>query len=235
MIGTKRVFLSGGEPLIRNDFGDIAKLFAENFILGLPTNAVATQHKIDIIKKYFSLVNIGFEGPYNITSNVRGNYDLILDGIKAFIANNIDFSMTSVIMKSYIDDVLFICDSAAALGAKKLKLVFPIKKGNAMDIPQYEFPTQEDSIIIANKIKEAKARLGWKTTFTLCTWDKNTNGYSILIHPNGNTYAWPVMTSDDKLEYIGNVIKEPITAIWKRYNYKRNHFNKYLGKSIYVI
>ncbi len=233
--GVKRVFLSGGEPLIRKDFADVVKIFANEFILGLPTNAVATKEQTQIIKENFSLVNIGFEGPYNITNRVRGDYDLIIDGVKNFIKNDIPFSMTAVIMKSYLEDVLFICDSAAALGAQKLKLVFPIKKGNAVSIPDSEYPTLEDGKILAQRIKEAKKRLGWKTVFTLSTWTEQTNGYSLLMYPNGETYAWPVLDKEDKVEYLGNLITEDIREIWKKYKYKENHFGKYLGKNIDVI
>jgi hypothetical protein len=33
---------------------------------------------------------------------------------------------------------------------------------------------------------------------------------------------------------LGNLLREPVTRIWDRYPYKRNHFAKYLGASIYT-
>ena len=33
---------------------------------------------------------------------------------------------------------------------------------------------------------------------------------------------------------LGNLLEEPITAIWDRYPYKANHYAKYLGASIYT-
>ncbi len=33
---------------------------------------------------------------------------------------------------------------------------------------------------------------------------------------------------------LGNLLHEPVTRIWDRYPYKRNHFAKYLGASIYT-
>ena len=33
---------------------------------------------------------------------------------------------------------------------------------------------------------------------------------------------------------LGNLLQEPVTRIWDRYPYKRNHFAKYLGASIYA-
>lgn len=39
LAGVTRVFLSGGEPLLRRDFGDIVDMYTEEFTLGIPTNA----------------------------------------------------------------------------------------------------------------------------------------------------------------------------------------------------
>jgi len=38
LAGVRRVFLSGGEPLLRRDFIDIVEMYSE-FIIGVPTNA----------------------------------------------------------------------------------------------------------------------------------------------------------------------------------------------------
>jgi molybdenum cofactor biosynthesis enzyme MoaA len=38
LAGVQRVFLSGGEPLLRRDLPDIVDMYS-GFILGLPTNA----------------------------------------------------------------------------------------------------------------------------------------------------------------------------------------------------
>jgi MoaA/NifB/PqqE/SkfB family radical SAM enzyme len=39
LAGVGRVFLSGGEPLMRRDFGEIVDMYTGDFILGIPTNA----------------------------------------------------------------------------------------------------------------------------------------------------------------------------------------------------
>ena len=44
-----RVFLSGGEPLTRPDFKEIVNIFKDGHILGLPTNAVATENNLETI------------------------------------------------------------------------------------------------------------------------------------------------------------------------------------------
>lgn len=38
----------------------------------------------------------------------------------------------------------------------------------------------------------------------------------------------------DLFEPLGNVLEVPITEIWQRYRFKRNHVAKYLGASIHT-
>src|SRR6185503_5718145 len=62
LAGVSRVFLSGGEPLMRSDFGDIVDMY-QGFILGIPTNATrGLQHARRLAGKV-AFVNVGLEGP----------------------------------------------------------------------------------------------------------------------------------------------------------------------------
>jgi hypothetical protein len=60
-------------------------------------------------------------------------------------------------------------------------------------------------------------------------------GYSLLVYPNGETYAWPVYDADDKVMLLGNLKEETIQYIWRKYPFKKNHITKYLGKSIMAV
>ncbi|WJK33731.1 hypothetical protein [Solwaraspora sp. WMMA2065] len=44
-----------------------------------------------------------------------------------------------------------------------------------------------------------------------------------------------VYDAPDLLEPLGNLLKEPVSEIWARYRFKRNHFAKYLGASIRTV
>lgn len=233
--GVPRVFLSGGEPLTRPDFKEIVDIFKDGHILGLPTNAVATENNLETIKKNNISVNVGLDGPRAITSRVRGDYDYIMQGVMGFLKNDIPFSFTAVILRSTADSVLFTCQIADALRAKKLKFVLPIPKGNALSLDADEFLTEEEARIICDQIAASKNKYGWKTTYTFTTWNEKTEGYSILIYPNGKTYAWPVFDCADKVLFLGDLHTDSIEDIWIRYPYKKNHVNKYLGNGIMVI
>ena len=230
-----RIFLSGGEPLTRRDFNDVVSVFSQKHILGLPTNAVASEANMEVIKTNGISVNVGLDGPRAITSRVRGDYDYIMRGIKGFMKNDIPFSLTAVVLRSTMDSVLFTCQMADALGAKKMKFVLPIPRGNALKLDKSEYISETEADILCEKILDAKAKFGWKTIYTFSIWNDKTNGYSILVYPNGKTYAWPALDYKDKVLLLGDLHTETIEEIWERYPFKFNHINKYLGNAVRVM
>ncbi len=235
LIGTKRIYLSGGEPLLRTDIEDIINTFYGKFIIGLPTNAIQlNDKKAKLIKEKVNFVTVGLDGPRNITNKIRGDYDKIMQGIKLLKKYEIPLALCSVILLSTKESIFYACQIADVLEAKKFKLILPIPKGNALNMPNMEYITNQEAIELFNQIREMKSVLGWKTKITLTSWTKKVEGYSILIYPNGNTYAWPVYNQKDKVLYIGNILNESIKEIWEKYPYKMNHINKYFGKSIYI-
>lgn len=230
-----RIFLSGGEPLTRKDFKEVVDIFSEKHILGLPTNAVASEKNIQVIKESHISVNVGLDGPRAITSRVRGDYDFIMKGVREFIKNDIPFSLTAVVLRSTLDSILYTCQMADTLGARKMKFVLPIPKGNALNLDENEYITEEEALRVCDKIAEAKEKFGWKTVYTFSIWNEDTNGYSILVYPNGKTFAWPALDYPDKVLLLGDLHNDTIEEIWDRYPYKINHVNKYLGNGVKIM
>ena len=137
-------------------------------------------------------------------------------------------------MSSTKDAILFTCQIADLVEAKKLKLILPIPKGNALDLSASEYLSLEESEAIFADVRKAKEVYGWTPKITLTTWGPDVEGYSLLMYPDGNTYAWPVYDQPDKVLLLGNLKEISIRDIWAKNPYKRNHYNKYLGKSIFV-
>ena len=235
LYGVPRVYLSGGEPLLRKDLPEILDMFYGNFVIGLPTNAVIhTSELLKILKERADFVNIGLDGPRNVTTRIRGNYDKIMRGVHRFQEYGISLSLSCVVLSSTKDAVLFTCQIADLVEAKKLKLILPISKGNALDLPVSEYLSLEESTVLFAEVKKAKEAYGWTPKITLTAWGPDVEGYSLLVYPDGNTYAWPIYNQSDKVLLLGNLIKESIRDIWVRNPYKQNHYNKYLGRSILV-
>src|SRR5450755_1297574 len=81
---------------------------------------------------------------------------------------------------------------------------------------------------------ELRATHDWRPAVRMTPWTAATEGHMIVVEPNGTTQAWPAYDQPDLFLYLGNLLEEPVTAIWDRYPYQASHYAKYLGRSIYT-
>lgn len=235
LAGVPRVFLSGGEPLLRRDFGDIVDMYGEEFILGIPTNATrGLQHAAAMVGKV-AFVNVGLEGPRSTTNRVRGDYDQVMAGIRAFLDHGLPLSLSAVVYRSTLQALPFTYQIADVIGAGKLKLILPLRKGHALDLDEHEFISLEEAGQTFDRLTEARAIYDWRPALRMTTWTPETEGHMILVEVTGKASAWPVYNAPDLLEPLGNLLEEPVSQIWSRYRFKRHHFAKYLGKSIRAV
>lgn len=234
LVGVGRVFLSGGEPLMRRDFGDVVDMYAQDFVLGIPTNATrAHQHAARLAGKV-AYVNVGLEGPRAITSRVRGDYDKVMAGIRVFQQHGLALSLSCVVLRSDLHGLPFTYQIADAIDAGKLKLIMPLRKGNALDLAEHEFISTAEAEAKFHELRSLAATYAWRPALRLTAWTPETEGHMICVEPTGVANAWPVYDAPDLFEPLGNVLKEPVTEIWRRYRFKRNHLAKYLGSSIHA-
>lgn len=232
LAGVSRVFLSGGEPLMRRDFHEIVDMYHADHILAVPTNATHGLQHAKAIAGKVAFANIGLEGPRATTNRVRGDYDQVMAGVRALADAGIPLSLSAVVYRSTLTALPFTCQIADVLGAGKVKLIMPLRKGNALNLAEHEFITDAEAADTFNRLVELRAVHQWTPALRLTTWTPENEGHMIVIEPNGIARAWPVYDAKDLWEPLGNVLTEPITAIWKRYRFKENHYAKYLGKSI---
>jgi MoaA/NifB/PqqE/SkfB family radical SAM enzyme len=233
LAGVQRVFLSGGEPLLRRDLPDIVDMYS-GFILGLPTNATRGVVMAPRLAGKVAFVNIGFDGPRATFSRVRGDYDKAMTGVRALIAAGLPISLSAVVLRSTMHALGYLCQIADVLDAGKLKLILPLRKGNALGLPEREFITVDEARDAFGRLTELRATHDWRPAVRMTPWTAETEGHMIVIEPNGNAQAWPVYDQPDLFLRLGNLLEEPITAIWDRYPYKPSHYAKYLGASIYT-
>ena len=231
LAGVGRVFLSGGEPLLRRDLPDV-DMFA-GFIIGLPTNATRGNAMAPRLAGKIAFASIGFDGPRATFTRVRSDYDKAMTGVRAFIDAGIPLSLSAVVLRSTLHALPYLCQIADVLGAGKLKLIL-LRKGNALGLAQREFISVDETCDVSGRLTELRATHDWRPAVRLTPWTNATEGHMIVIEPSGNTHAWPVYDQPDLFLRLGNLLEEPISAIWDRYPCKSNHYAKYLGRSIYT-
>lgn len=233
LAGVQRIFLSGGEPLLRRDLPEIIAMYA-GFIIGLPTNATRGVTMASRLAGRVAFVNIGFDGPRATFARVRGDYDKAMSGVRAFIAAGLPISLSAVVQRSSLHALPYLYQIADVLDAGKLKLILPLRKGNALGLPEREFISVEEAREAFDHLTELRSVHDWRPAVRMTPWTAATEGHMIVVEPNGNAQAWPVYDQPDLFLKLGNLLEEPVTAIWDRYPYKANHYAKYLGTSIYT-
>ncbi len=234
LAGVPRVFLSGGEPLLRRDLIDIVDMFA-GIVIGVPTNATRGIQHARRMAGRIAFVNVGLEGPRATTNRVRGDYDTVMAGVRAFQDAGLPLSLSAVVYRSTLAALPFTYQIADVLDAGKLKLILPLKKGNALDLADHEFITLDEATATFDRLAELRTVHAWRPALRLTAWTPDTEGHMIVVGPSGTASAWPVYDAPDLLEPLGSLIDEPITEVWRRYRFKRNHYAKYLGQSIQTL
>ncbi|GAA1296595.1 radical SAM protein [Saccharothrix xinjiangensis] len=232
LLGVGRVFLSGGEPLLRRDFGDVVDLFADDFVVGVPTNATRGGQWAERMVGKVAYVNVGLDGPRAITRRLRGDYDKVMAGIRSFQRAGLPLSLSCVALRSGLHGLPYLLQIADTLEAGKLKLIMPLRKGNALKLQESEFITDSEAEAKFAELRTLAAEHQWRPAVRLTTWTSRTEGHMICVEPTGEANAWPVYDAENLFEPLGNVLHESIEAIWDRYRFKRNHLTKYLGLSI---
>jgi MoaA/NifB/PqqE/SkfB family radical SAM enzyme len=233
LAGVQRVFLSGGEPLLRRDLPEIVDMYS-GFIIGLPTNATRGLVMAPRLAGKVAFVNIGFDGPRATFSRVRGDYDKAMTGVRAFGEAGLPISLSAVVLRSTVHALPYLYQIADVLDAGKLKLILPLRKGNALGLAEREFITVEEAQDAFERLTELRVTHDWRPAVRMTPWTAETEGHMIVVEPNGNAQAWPVYDQPDLFLRLGNLLEEPVTAIWERYPYKASHYAKYLGTSIYT-
>lgn len=233
LAGVARVFLSGGEPLLRRDFVEVTDIFSD-YLIGVPTNATRGVEMAEHLAGKVAFVNVGFDGPRAIFSRVRGDYDKAIAGVKAMAGYGLPMSMSAVVLRSTLHGLPYLCQIADVFDAGKLKLILPLRKGNALGLPDSEFITVEEAAEHFDRLTELRTLHGWRPAIRMTPWTEETEGHMIVVEPNGDVQAWPVYDGSDLFLPLGNLIDETIGEMWQRYPFKRQHFAKYLGRSIHV-
>jgi len=233
LAGVQRVFLSGGEPLLRRDVLDVVDLFG-GYIVGLPTNATRGMDVAPRLAGKIRFANIGFDGPREIFRHVRGDYDKVLGGVFAFRDAGVPVSFSAVVLRSTLHGLPYLLQIADVAGAGKVKLILPLRKGNALNLAEHEFISVEEAREHFDRLNELRTIHGWRPAVRMTPWTDATEGHMIVIEPDGSTQAWPVYDQPDLFLRLGSILDEPISAMWERYPFKTQHYAKYLGASIFT-
>jgi len=107
-LGVKKIRLTGGEPLIRKDAGDIITSIAKYPVqLALTTNGIRLNHFLPTLQKAnITSINVSLDtlnaDKFNLITK-RDHYQKVIDNINLLLDNNIHVKVNVVVMKGVND------------------------------------------------------------------------------------------------------------------------------------
>lgn len=177
-------FHGGGEPMIITN-----KSFMENIInytrlratdnelkyrCSAVTNGVdISRFNIDWLKNNFTRFNISLDGPPDIQNFQRpkkgidkDSYEPVLNTIKLFENNNIDYSLRATITKYSVNRMSEIVEHFSKISNKKIIHLEPLFECGRCHTSNFEAPTPEDFIDNYLKASETAKKLGLKIHYS---------------------------------------------------------------------
>lgn len=155
-MGTRLIFLLGGEPLLHEHIGEIVDHIVEKgMMLHIITNGTLIKKKLRQIKKaHYLCVSLDGPGEYNDFYRGKGTYAVIMDNIKAALAENLRVRIHPVLTKGSINilpDLIKIC--------QELKIMMTYSPANYLgetDFPDFKITDQEYKVFWQELIRMKK-------------------------------------------------------------------------------
>lgn len=117
-LGCVRIHLTGGDPLIRDDIGEIIRFVkAEGMFLTLSTREHFVPKRIESLKQA-DMVFLSFEGSEGAHNALKGNgsYSSLLDAFELLKKTSVRFLTTTTLTKENKNEIGFILETARRYG-----------------------------------------------------------------------------------------------------------------------
>lgn len=236
--GMRRIIFSGGEPMQYRYFWEILEYAQGKFEqIVLSTNAtLITRENIERLKPLVQYIDVTVDGSRNQHNSIRGNYEKVIKGLVHISSMEIPLSVICVYLPGNENVMHYIAQQADLLGAIKTKILTPIPKGRSINLFQ-DFVTGSKLERLADFLAQEKQINGWQTRIIISDWMKIGQGHAILIEPDGRAVASPTWSTDDCIVPFANLAEDSIDEFWAKYpiEYKVNHLNKYLERTMIVV
>ncbi|MCJ7479233.1 MAG: radical SAM protein [Candidatus Nanohaloarchaeota archaeon QJJ-7] len=101
--GVRRISFSGGEPLLREDIGEILdKAQEEGITATMNTNGTLIPHRIDDIRNA-DLLKVSIDGPEEVHSRYRQDFEKVMDGVETAREEGIPVTLATTFTEANVD------------------------------------------------------------------------------------------------------------------------------------
>ncbi|OGF26811.1 hypothetical protein A2331_05650 [Candidatus Falkowbacteria bacterium RIFOXYB2_FULL_34_18] len=228
-LGGKRIDITGGEPLLRNDIFDIVK-FAKslNLKVELVTNAsLLNKSKLERFKRIglddiaISLDGVNYDTYSRIRPINKRTHDYIIENIKECVRQGFYTKINTVVFRSNFQELIKINDFAIKIGVSEHGLYYftPVGRGNdnkeeIVDPFAWLELAREKFIPRQNKIKLSLETpiLETKNTKKVNISCYLENPWHLQLLPDGNVYPCAIMAFYNRP--CGNLYEKSLKDIW---------------------
>lgn len=189
-LGTRRINLVGGEPLLRKDIGTIIDhVKAKGIECVMTTNGSLVPKKINDVKKLDLLcVSLDGDREANDANRGKGSYDMAMAAIMLAKENDIPLQVATVITKNNLNSIEYVLEKGKEIGFSVGFSTLISKTVNGKKSVPQDMPSDTEYREVLKKIIKLK--------------DK---GYPVLFSKKSLEYAlnWRLGYENDKI--IGNL------------------------------
>ena len=133
----RRLYVSGGEPLLYRDIDDVLRYAKKLGIkITLATNGWYVKDHIEVIKECVDIVSISFDGigeTHDKMRGVPGAYERMIEALTLLAENGITTKVSSMVWKENIDQLEDMIITAKNIGVSKVNFAILVPVGRAKD------------------------------------------------------------------------------------------------------
>jgi len=227
---TSRISITGGEPLIRDDFFKFLRKCYKNkekLRYGILTNGILlNDENVSKLKKLqINYAQVSLEGMERDNDEIRGKgtFKKIVKAIKLLVKNKISTSISVTVTKQNLKDIPLLIKLAGELGVRGLGLRRFVPIGRGKQIKELMLSPQETKELylyilktnqkLVDKRSKLRLNIGCEDGI-LAQEGYNANTCvagcsSLTILPNGDVYPCRRLPI-----YVGNVLKQSLEEIF---------------------
>lgn len=228
--GLKRISITGGEPLLRDDIGEILKYVKEkNVTITLSTNGMCLdEKKLNELRPYIDNIRFSLRGLKEVHDRTTGNYksfDKVIESMQLCRKLGLPMSVvTPVVVENYkqMEPVARLCEKN---GVEKLYYFSLVPRGRAIDIFNEESVPIDKISREYNRVMEISRKENWNMDIKVANY--TIEGECVLIFPNGDVVGVPSFTSSGNQLILGNILEDDAAKLWQKYPFKENYINYY--------
>lgn len=234
-MGLFSITLTGGEPLIKEDIGNILNSIEDNAIHldDFFTNGTLINKRIDVINKiadtFDTMFYVSVDGLKESHNSFRGSlFEHTIEGIKTLKNLGCKVAINTTLTKDNHNEILDVYKLAINLDADMFRIIVPFELGHWKNIcsdMKVSFEIEMDTYLrlmrqwqddgkpfklemghIFRYLKKSVSTYSFESEVCDCV-----HGYAV-IWPNGDVSHCPLLPKYSK---VGNIRNAPLTKIWE--------------------